>query len=61
MCCCYLDELISLSKQERNLYVINQWQCIDWKTVENRIICLSEPLDLFEEMADCSDGTCQTF
>ena len=31
---------------------------IDWRPVERRIACLTEPLDLFGEQIDCQSGEC---
>lgn len=58
LCICMSDELVKLLDRPRGQILEDQLQAIDWDVVENRLACLTKPLDLFEEQADCQDD-CQ--
>jgi hypothetical protein len=61
MSCCFLQSAILQSGHTREAYVNAQWENCDWKIMEQRISCLSEPLDIFGEITDCAEENCQTF
>jgi hypothetical protein len=53
MCACFRTEIVSKSGLSRDRFNELQWTHMNWKVIEQRLNCLQEPLELFEEVQEC--------
>ena len=53
MCACCRTDIVSKSALSRDRFNELQWGHMNWKVIEQRLNCLQEPLELFEEAQQC--------
>ncbi len=61
MCGCFCGEVVASTKLTRNQFAHEQLEHMGWDAVEQRIDCLEQPLDVFGEPTECSDGECAIY
>jgi hypothetical protein len=58
LCICLDADVVAASETERVAFSCAQWDLANWSSIEARLHCLSEPLDVFDNAQDCSVSVC---
>jgi superoxide dismutase len=57
-CACMRGDVVERSGLSRDGFARAQWEHLGWSAVEDRLVCLTLPLDVFDEPADCVTESC---
>lgn len=60
MCACVQADTMALSAMTPLEFAQAQLSHVNWSVVEQRIVCLEFPLNIFEDATDCVEDSCES-